>query len=128
MATFYQTPNGDTGLRNGLSVGLPIPGDAEIVEFDERANPELLDALCGRSPGVLWQDIEIVRGAIFIQKRPVTINPPEPIPPTTGERVAALLEWAEKFRAALQTADSVQSLQIEDAKHPPLSEKQVFGV
>ena len=128
MATFYQTPSGDTGLRHGLSAELPIPADAEIVEFDERANPELLDALCGRNPGVLWQEIEIVRGEIVVQKRPVAINPPEPIQPTTGERVAAILEWAEKFRAALQSADSVQSLRIEDAKHPPLPEKPVFGV
>ena len=128
MAKFYQTPNGDTGLRHGMSIDLPIPESAEIIEFDERANPELLDTLCGRNPDVLWQEIEIADGAIVIQKQPVVINPPEPIQPTTEQRVAAVLEWAENFRTALQSADSVQSLKIEDAKHPPLPEKQVLGV
>lgn len=123
MAKFYQTPNGDTGLRHGQSIDYPIPEAAEIVEFDENTNPDLMHALCGRNSDVLWQEIEITDGEIVIQKRPVTINSTQPVEPTIGERVAAILEWAEKFRAALQTADSVQSLRIEDAKHPPLPEK-----
>jgi hypothetical protein len=124
MAKFYQTPTGDTGLRYGLSLVFPIPAAAEVVEFDEAANPELMNALCGRNPEVLWQEIEIVGGGIVIREQPVTINPPQPVAPTMEERVAAVLEWADRFRAALQTSDSVEALKIEDAKHPKLPENE----
>lgn len=128
MAKFYQTPTGDTGLRYGLSIAFPIPTDAEVVEFDEATNPELMHALCGRNPDVLWQDIEIDDGAIVIQKQPVAINPPEPVKPTTDERVAAVLEWADKFRAAMQTATTLDELKTEDAKHPQLPEKETGAI
>lgn len=117
MAKFYRDASGEYGLRHGLSIDFPIPAGAEIVEFDEAANPELIHALTG---GVLWQDLAINRGQITHKGEPLTINPPEPVKPTAEQE---LLEWAKHLRAKMQAATTFDDLKTEDAKHPPLPEK-----
>lgn len=125
MAKFYKDRNGDYGLRWGgpLTADEPIPYGAEIVEFDEETNADLIAALCGRIPGVLWQDHAIERGQITHKGEPIAINPPASVKPTTDERVAALLEWADKFRGALDTAETLDALKLQDRQHPKLPEK-----
>lgn len=78
MAKFYQTPSGDTGLREfGLlsAIEPPIPAGAAVVEFDPATNSGLIDSLNGKN-GFRWQDHSIVGGQIVRAGTPVTINPP----------------------------------------------------
>ena len=77
MARFFQSAAGDTGLRSGSGPfsDAPIPDGAEIVEFDEETNADLIDSLSGKN-GFRWQDHAIVAGTILRRAVPVTINPP----------------------------------------------------
>jgi hypothetical protein len=126
MLKFFKSPDGTYGLRRGFPIGVegPIPEGAVVVEFDEATNPELLASLCGEG-GFRWQDHSIVAGQIVRSGQMVVINPPIPMTPTTENRVASLLEWADKFRAALQIAESLDALKIEDAKHLELPTTRV---
>lgn len=53
--------------------------------------------------------------------------PPPPPDPTTEEKLQAALEWIDKFRAALQTADDVAALKAEDAKYEKLPNSPILS-
>lgn len=116
MARFYRSPMGDYGLRHGLSIDLPIPEGAEVVEFDAQANTDLIDSLCGRN-GFRWQDHAITGGQIIRADLPVAINPPPVLTDVEAlsravvalallslDEINSLRQWIAGFRSAVAAA------------------------
>jgi hypothetical protein len=135
MAKFYKAPDGSYGLRHGLSIALPIPDGAEIVEFDEQANIGLIDSLSGQG-GFRWQDHSIVGGQIIRAGGAVAINPPRELNDIEqlGAAVVALAllsldeinvlrQWIVSFTAATAAASSLANLQARVAALPNVPDR-----
>jgi len=51
---------------------------AESLEIDPDTNPQIVAALMGRLPNVLWQDIRLLSGVLSYKGTVTTVNPPGP--------------------------------------------------
>jgi hypothetical protein len=71
-------------------VTAPPPGTAQTLALDAQTNPQIVAALSGELPGLVWADVRLSGGMLYHKEQPVPVNSPG-------------AAWSER-RAALELA------------------------